>query len=60
MRMIGIWFSRCRLPLCAQDWTPKRIVAISEYAPTTLRLREYQVTLRSGVILDANGLSDTS
>jgi hypothetical protein len=31
MRMIGIWLVAASLHLCAEDWTPKRIFAISEY-----------------------------
>jgi TonB family protein len=33
MRILGIWLLAAALPLCAQDWTPKRIVAITNYVP---------------------------
>ena len=33
MRTIGCWLVAAALPLCAQGWAPKRIVAITDYVP---------------------------
>jgi TonB family protein len=39
--MLAIWFIAAALPVCAQDWTPKRIVAITCYVPLAQQARIY-------------------
>jgi outer membrane biosynthesis protein TonB len=54
MRMLAIWLIAAAVPLCAQDWTPKRIVAITDYVPLARQARiSGDVEVRC--LLDANG-----
>jgi hypothetical protein len=39
--MLAIWFIAAAVPVCAQDWTPKRIVAITYYVPLAQQARIY-------------------
>jgi TonB family protein len=39
MRTLAIWLIAAAVPLCAQDWTPKRIVAITDYVPLARQAR---------------------
>jgi outer membrane biosynthesis protein TonB len=41
MRMLALWLIAAAVPLCAQDWTPKRIVAITDYVPLARQARIY-------------------
>src|ERR1700737_4416153 len=53
--MLAIWLIAAALPVCAQDWTPKRIVAITEYAPLP-RQAMIQGDIEIKCFLDANGV----
>jgi hypothetical protein len=54
MRRIACWLVAAALPLCAQDWVPKRIVAITDYVPLARQARiAGEVEIRC--FLDANG-----
>jgi TonB family protein len=54
MRTLALWLTAAAVPLCAQDWTPKRIVAITEYAPLPRQAR-IQGDVEVRCFLDANG-----
>jgi TonB family protein len=54
MRILALWLVTSALPLCAQDWTPKRIVAITEYAPLAQQAR-IQGDVEIECFLGANG-----
>ena len=52
--MLAIWLIATALPICAQDWTPKRIVAITDYVPLA---RQAQISgdVEVRCFLDVNG-----
>jgi TonB family protein len=52
--MLAIWLIATAVPLCAQDWTPKRIVAISDYLPLARQAR-IQGDVEVRCVLDADG-----
>jgi TonB family protein len=54
MRLLVTWLISVALPVCAQDWTPKRIVAITDYLPLARQARiKGDVEVRC--VLDADG-----
>jgi TonB family protein len=54
MRILAVWLVASALPLCAQDWTPKRIVALNYYVPLARQAR-IQDDVEIECFLDANG-----
>jgi TonB family protein len=54
MRMLAIWLIAAAVPLCAQDWTPKRVVAITDYAPLARQAR-IQGDVEVRCVLEADG-----
>jgi TonB family protein len=54
MRLLVIWLISIALPVCAQDWAPKRIIAISDYLPLARQAR-IQGDVEVRCVLDADG-----
>lgn len=54
MKIIEAWLIAAALPLCAQEWVPKRIVAITDYVPLA---RQAQIAGEVEVrcLVDAHG-----
>jgi TonB family protein len=52
--MLAIWLIAAVLPVCSQDWKPKRIVAISDYLPLARQAR-IQSDVEVRCVLDADG-----
>jgi TonB family protein len=54
MKMIAVWLNAAALSLCAQDWVPKRIVAITDYV-TFARYARIEGDVEIKCFLDADG-----
>jgi TonB family protein len=50
----ALLFALAAVPVCAQDWTPSKIVAMSEY-PKVARLARVQGTVEVKCTLDSSG-----